>query len=196
MLQLLKRKVTTMFTRPHIAMRKYFRRYVLREIFPLYNENYDDCWGSVDYKDKVVLDLGADYGSTAYYFLKHGAKRVVAVEGDPPLASQLLTNYDNHPQVECVYGWIDAPKGIEFLIRRYCAHPSCDLAKVDIEGAEKHIAMVDPQWLLSIREWLIEVHKKEDYVQLVKVFRDLGFRVFDRKYDMVGVHRIIRCVKE
>jgi len=63
-------------------MRKYFRVLILREILPIFNEDYNECWGCVSYKDKTVLDLGADYGSTVYYFLKNGAKKVIAVEGD------------------------------------------------------------------------------------------------------------------
>ena len=43
----------------------------------------DTHWGWLDVEGKVVLDVGADYGSTADFFLQRGAARVIAVEGDP-----------------------------------------------------------------------------------------------------------------
>jgi len=183
----IKRKILTFFKRPHQVIRKYFRILILREILPLYsNENYDECWGFVSYKNKVVLDLGADYGSTAYYFLKRGAKKVIAVEGDESLALKLVHNYGRDPRVKCIYKWISSPKDIEQLIR---LQP--DMVKVDIEGAEVHIAKVCPELLLSVKEWVIEVHEKEVYEELLKLFLSLKFKVFPIDYDIVGVHKII-----
>ena len=182
-----KRKILTFFKRPHEVIRKYFRILILREILPLYsNENYDECWGFVSYKNKIVLDLGADYGSTAYYFLKRGAKKVIAVEGDPFYASKLLKNYGMDSRVKCIYKWISSPKDIEQLIR---FQP--DMVKVDIEGMEIHIAKVRPELLKSVREWLIEVHVKEVYEELSKLFLSLKFKVYPIDYDMVGVYKII-----
>jgi len=184
----LKRKILTLIKRPHIAIRKYFRVLILREILPLYySENYDECWGYVSYKDKIVLDLGADYGSTAYYFLKKKAKKVIAVEGDTKLASKLRDNYETDSRVTCVEKWIKNSKDIEELIKLY---PS-DLVKVDIEGAEIHITKVSPKVLLLVREWLVEAHTKEICEKLVKLFLELKFRVFAINYSMIGVYRII-----
>ena len=182
-----KRKILTFIKKPHKVIQKYFRILILREILPLYsNENYDECWGFVSYKNKIVLDLGADYGSTAYYFLKSGAKKVIAVEGDEYLASKLLNNYGIDPRVTCIYKWISGPKDIEQLIR---FQP--DMVKVDIEGAEVYIAKVCPELLLSVREWIIEVHEKEVYDELSNLFLSLKFNVIPVDYDLVGVYKII-----
>jgi len=185
MSRLIRRRLVPFVKRPHITLQKYFRIYVLREIFPLYGENYDENWGRVSYKDKTVLDLGADYGSTAYYFLKKGAKRIIAVEGDKSLALKLVHNYGKDARVTCVQKWINGSEDIEELIKLY---PS-DLVKVDIEGAEKHIAYIPSETLLSINEWLIEVHTKGIYDELSKVFLKLGFKVF--AFDIVGVYKIL-----
>lgn len=80
----------------------------------------------------------ADYGSTAYYFLRKGASKVVAVEGDSELASKLRLNFQNDNRVIPIEDFIDDPKKIEALISKH--HP--DLVKADIEGAERHILNV------------------------------------------------------
>jgi len=186
-----KNKVLTLIRKPHLAIEKYFRVLILKEILPIYNENYEECWGYVDYKGKTVLDLGADYGSTAYYFLKKGAKKVIAVEGDEILGSKLKHNFGEDSRVSCVTRWISSSKDIELLIRTY----PCDIAKVDIEGAEIHIAKVSHEVLLSIKEWLIETHTKEIYDKLTRLFLKLKFKVYVIHYDMVGVSGILLCVK-
>lgn len=185
-----KRKILTFFKRPHHVIRKYFRILILREILPLYsNENYDECWGFVSYKNKVVLDLGADYGSTAYYFLKRGAKKVIAVEGEEYLASKLLHNYGRDSRVKCIYKWIGSPNDLEKLIRL-----KPDMVKVDIEGAEIHIAKVSTELLLSVKEWVIEVHEKEVYEELLKLFLRLKFNVIPVDYELIGVYKIIYAI--
>ena len=42
---------------------------------PIYDEDYDFQWGKIDYKGKTVLDLGADIGSTADFFLGKGLRK-------------------------------------------------------------------------------------------------------------------------
>jgi len=189
---LVKRKLFTFLKKPHIAIQKYFHLLVLKEILPIYNENYEECWGYVDYKGKTVLDLGADYGSTAYYFLKKGAKAVVAVEGDEALASKLKRNYGEDARVSCVTKWISSSKDFEELIRTY----PCDIVKVDIEGAEVHLEKVSYEALLSVNEWLIETHTQEIYDTLIRLFLKLKFKVYVIDYDMVGVSGILLCIKE
>jgi len=136
------------------------------------------------------MDLGADYGSTVYYFLKKGAEKVIAVEGDETLASKLKENYGDDPRVQCVTKWISNAKHIEQLIRSY----PCDIAKVDIEGAETHIAKVSHETLLTVKTWLIETHTQEIYDKLTSLFLKLKFKVYLVDYEMVGVSGVLLCV--
>jgi len=188
---LVKRKLLTFLKSPHIAIQKYFRVLILREILPIYNEDYNQCWGCISYQDKTVMDLGADYGSTVYYFLKKGAKKVIAIEGDETLAGKLNHNYGDDPRVSCVTKWIGNANDIEQLIKAY----PCDIAKVDIEGAETHIAKVSHKALLTVKTWLIETHTKEIYDKLTSLFLKLQFKVYIIDYDMVGVSGILLCVR-
>ena len=56
--------------------------------------NYDSMYGSLDYRDAVVLDIGADFGSTARFFFERGAKRVVSLDIVPPKEEW------KHPNIE------------------------------------------------------------------------------------------------
>jgi len=191
MKMILKHKLLTFITKPHLAIQKYFKLFILKEILPIFNEDYNECWGYVDYEGKTVLDLGADYGSTAYYFLKKGAKKVIAVEGDEILARKLEVNYGEDSRVSCITKWIGNANDIEQLIKSY----PCDIAKVDIEGAEIYLAEVSHKALLSVKKWFIETHTKEIYDKLTSLFLRLRFKVYVVNYDMVGVSGILLCVK-
>ena len=39
---------------------------------------------SIDVKDRVVVDIGADWGSTSLYFLARGARKVIAFDRVEP----------------------------------------------------------------------------------------------------------------
>jgi len=77
------------------------------------------------------------------------------------------------------------------LIRSY----PCDIAKVDIEGAETHIAKVSDEALLTVKTWLIETHTQEIYDKLTSLFLKLQFKVYLVDYEMVGVSGVLLCVK-
>jgi 23S rRNA (cytidine1920-2'-O)/16S rRNA (cytidine1409-2'-O)-methyltransferase len=51
----------------------------------------------LDFKDKVVLDVGSSTGGFTEYALKHGAKKVIAVEVG---TNQLHPSLQGHPQIE------------------------------------------------------------------------------------------------
>jgi len=131
---------------------------------------YENHWGISDklisYKDKIVLDLGADIGSTAIFFLKYGAKKVIAVEGDEDKGKQLINSYQASKTVIPLVIFLTDPKQLERLIVLY----KPDVIKVDIEGAEMLILEVDRKIVASVREWLIEAHSDEIDQKLQRMF--------------------------
>jgi hypothetical protein len=54
-----------------------------------YYYEYDESYGSLDLKDKVVVHVGGDCGSSVYYFLLHGARYVIFYEKN----TELLRKY-------------------------------------------------------------------------------------------------------
>jgi hypothetical protein len=154
---------------------------------PVYGENYDRHWNFTSFEDKVVLELGADYGSTAYYFLGKGAKRVIAVEGDAGLAKKLASNFKKDERVIPISGFIEKAEQIDNLILSY--HP--DIVKVDIEGNEK--CLLDAKRVDDVKEWLIEAHTEEAYRTLCRLLAEHGFRV--RVFNYLNHLKILHATK-
>jgi hypothetical protein len=183
------KKAKTLFSDPLAVYEKYkgkLKSEIVRlrgGIPPIYGEDYDRHWNFTSFENKVILDLGADYGSTAYYFLRKGASKVIAVEGNPQLASKLKFNSQKFKKIVPIENFIDNSEKIENLISDY--HP--DLAKVDIEGYEKHLTNID---VTKVKEWLIEAHSKELYLTLVKFYLKCGFCVRSFRYckDLMVIH--------
>jgi predicted RNA methylase len=137
----------------------------------------DEHWGYVDYVGKTVLDLGADKGSTTVYFLNNGAKRVIAVEGNPELYAELEKMFVGNPRV--IYYPIKISSGED--IEKLLAHKP-DVVKMDIEGDERYL--LENVAVTKCSEWLIEVHDHIIYRTLRDLFRKLGYQV-DTEYECI-----------
>jgi hypothetical protein len=109
--------------------RKWKKEY---RLLPFLDEDYEKHWNRLDCSGTVVLDLGADYGSTAKYFIERGAARIVAVEGDPYLAQRLKDNCKRMKQVTPITLQISSSRDVEKLIRQF----KPQIVKCDLEGDE------------------------------------------------------------
>ncbi len=69
---------------------------------------------------RTVLDLGAGCGETAFFYLNHGAERVIAVECDPEAVMLLRENFANDDRVTIIDARIDS-------------------IKTDVEGSERNM---------------------------------------------------------
>lgn len=179
--KIIKRKLHTLFANPKGVITKYKRRFpywLRRDLMPIYDEDYDLHWNYRSFKYKKILDLGADYGSTASYFLRKGAKQVVAVEGDHDLASKLKSNFVGDIRVIPIEQKINSAVDIASLISSH----SPDLVKVDIEGSECYLLKCSDNTLKKVDEWLIETHTSELYKDISQRFLRLGFKVFGADY--------------
>jgi precorrin-6B methylase 2 len=173
-MKLIIRKIHTLLSNPVGVLRKYSRKVFIKlkgGIPPVFREDYNLHWNFTSFRNKVVLDLGADYGSTAYYFLQKGASKVIVVEGDPNLASKLKTNSKKFQKIIPVELFIDSSEKIEKLISHY--HP--DLVKVDIEGYER--LLLNVKNIVDVNEWLIEAHTEELNNSIVKFLLAHGFSI-------------------
>ena len=157
-----------------------------------YPESYEEHWAYTSFKGKTILDLGADWGSTAEWFLMKGARRVTAVEGNPNYYQQLRENFKEDPRVETVHRWIDSPEDLQELLVKY----PTEIVKVDIEGAEVHIANTPPNLVGGPKEWLIEYHTPEIGEALRGLFERLGFRTSEHHPRIPGVLGVLHTVKE
>lgn len=140
---------------------------------PMAGTDCDRDYGFIDYRDKVVVDVGADYGTTASFFLNRGAVMVVAVEGDEELFSQLQENVKDVPEVVAVKCWISSVKDFTDLIETY--RP--DVLKVDCEGCEVHLLDVEDNIFRKVSTYLLEVHTKALWESFRGKFQTLGYTI-------------------
>jgi len=122
-------------------------------IKPIYGENYDLHWQAVNVSGKTILDVGADVGSTATYFLNKGALLVYAVEGNIDYFNMLEQNVQSEPKIKPIFLFINnTQKWVELL------NLKPDVVKVDCEGCEKYLLDVPDSIFSVVREWMIEAH--------------------------------------
>jgi hypothetical protein len=115
-------------------------------------------------KDKTVLDLGACCGETAYFYLQHGAKKVICVEADPARAKLILKNKQNlNLNIELVNDFF-TPKHLEL---------DHDFIKCDIEGAEIQLI---PN-VKNLKPCIVEAHGQDVREQ----FEKNGFHIVYRQ---------------
>jgi len=163
---------------------KSFRHKLLTQ--PIYGEDYEKHWSFLTLEGKSIIDFGADYGSSANYFLKRGAAKVVAVEGSYWLFRILKRNFKNRKDVVCLWRFLKKPSDFEKIIAEY----PCDLAKVDVEGAE--IYLLNASNLANIKEWMIETHSETTAKKLQHKLVKCGFSI---ETTMYGENTIILATK-
>lgn len=169
-------------------------------------EDYDKHWGFTQMRGKIILDVGADSGSTASYFLDRGAKRVIAVSGraeyDGLVANVKKFGWEN--LVIPVNCWISGVQDFVNLINNY--RP--DILKCDLDPETREIKL--PEWYLfecpdeilrKVPEYMIEWHDNESpecvnpnhmlYVWPER-FEKLGYNVETQFHSGIVIHAWIR----
>lgn len=129
---------------------------------------YEREYGSLPVAGATVFDWGADWGSTARWFLQRGAKKVVASEAKVGDLVRLSLFASIEPRIE-VHHAITEPKALEKVLA------GCNAAKVDVEGAERLLLNVPDAALRAVKSWAMETHSKDVDARLKKRFTALGF---------------------
>lgn len=151
---------------------------------PWHGEDFNEFWGFVDFQNKVILDIGADYGSTAYFFLQQGAAHIVCVECYKNHAMPLLDYAEREPRVEAFMKRISQAQDYVELLQKY----QFDLAKVDGEGCEAYLLDVEDKLFSTVPEYVIELHnasQSERARNLHRFGNDLG-KPFREKFERCG----------
>lgn len=168
----------------------------------LYTTFVDEHYRVLDVRKKIVADVGASYGDTAIYFALKGAKKVYAYEPIPWVVKILEKNVrlNNLSDVIKIYPYavslnegkarLTVPKtetdaasfyydrkNVEvarILVRKVTPPLAADVLKMNCEGCEYDIIL---RWLKHkiYEEILVKYH--EDYKQLVKRLKELGYKV-------------------
>lgn len=126
----------------------------IKPLKPWHNENFGRSYGCLVFEGKIVLDIGADYGSTANFFLSKGATRVIAVESYPPDAAALEEYAEGEPRIIAITKHINCSEDFKEILQRH----KVDLAKIDCEGCEFYLLGLENFFFSSIPEYFIELH--------------------------------------
>ena len=113
---------------------------------------YDCIWsyGSIDWRGKSVLDIGADIGSSAIFFLSRGAKYVYLVEKEPAYRETYESIKQKHPILKNTY----MVSSLEPANSSYF-----DVLKMDCEGCE--LSLLTEELLNKSNEFVIGLHKPQ-----------------------------------
>jgi 16S rRNA G966 N2-methylase RsmD len=128
---------------------------------PIYDptENYEKVYTDLDYKGKVILEVGADIGSTASFFLSKGAKHVISVEGKKEYFDRLVKNIETYRMnVTPVFLTLKNAEELQVLIEQY----KPDILHMDCEGGEFVIPGISDDVLKTLKEVQLEIHCYED----------------------------------
>jgi hypothetical protein len=151
--------------------------------------NIERMYGSLDYTGKVVLDIGADYGTTARYFLERGAERVIVSEKNPEWIAMLEEYAESEPRLSVIssLGEGDPTELLAFY------RP--DIVKVDCEGCERLFLNVSDAVLAIPSAWVMETHTGDLYSAFVFRFLKTAYMVRLIDYHPVDPNRPQRVIK-
>jgi len=170
-----------------IAMRK-FRENIDKILYipeSCLGENYDYTYRNLDVQGKTILEFGAEVGSTASYFLRHGAERVISVEGNGNWYNRLVENAKQMDgRCEPIHLHLSNSADLEKLIKKY----KPDILHMDIEGDEKYLLELSDELWDTIPIIDLEVHKDwnmlwEFVSRLFKLCYEINLYTLDPKHD-------------
>jgi hypothetical protein len=99
-----------------------------------YKREYPLAYTTIDVTNKVILDIGADVGTSAQWFLKHNAKKVICFS----MNEQMI--FDNR---------------IEWNGKWQGEYVKADVLKIDCEGCE---CKLTERMIEKYNEWYIAIH--------------------------------------
>ncbi|MCC6003941.1 MAG: FkbM family methyltransferase [Thermofilum sp.] len=196
---------------------KHMRSYI-DEVFD-YEEHRN-----VEVDGKVVVDVGAGYGETALYFLKRGARYVIAVEPCPEVYGEMLENFKlngvegkvapinaalsstrGSASIECPSGKVTVGTiTLGDIIDRFSLRGG--VLKMDCEGCEYDVILNDYEHVRLFDEVYFEYHahitKIPVRVLLEKLSEDFKCEIvsnkeFYRRHDFSEkLLGLVRCVKK
>lgn len=138
-------------------------------------EDYELLYGKRDYEGKKVLEIGADVGTTAHFFINKGASQVISVEGNRKRFEAMVINAQNEPRCFPLFLYVKSPDEIGGLL--YTFRP--DFVHMDCEGCERNLTGVRDEFFKIPKEYQLEVHNDEIWANVKEKLEQSGFEIKD-----------------
>lgn len=123
----------------------------------IYDAELESSYGALDVEGRTVVDIGADCGSSAWYFLQKGATKVICYEADEDQYQELIKNCRGDNRVEPHRRWNgESVDG--------------DVLKVDCEGCE--LALTG-EFFVKFKHFAIAIHPYMYPTHTYRRIRDL-----------------------
>jgi FkbM family methyltransferase len=178
----------------------------------------------VDVNGKVIVDIGAGYGETAIYFLKRGARRVIAVEPCPCVYEGMLENLKLNcvedkvapinAAISSTHGRINVvcPHGktavdaitLEDIVKKFDVYRG--VLKMDCEGCEYDVILNNYEYVRVFDEVYFEYHAFITKIPMDLLLKNLckGFMCEvvsdDEFYKRHGFNKkllgLVRCIRK
>ncbi len=133
--------------------------------------DYGREYGALDVAGQVVLDAGAEYGTTAQYFLARGARRVLVSELEPGHRARLERAAEADARLQVLPPL--SAQNFESWMQAFA--PS--RVKVDTEGAEASLLEVSQQAFTTPAAYVMETHTPALHAALIQRFESCGYTV-------------------
>ena len=149
---------------PRLTLKQRFQHHkyakLERELKPLCSwvDFYDYIWsyGSINWKQKIVLDIGADIGSSALFFLMNGADYVYLLEKEQEYKTTYESIKQKYPILKnsiMLNSLADMPHDVDVL-------------KMDCEGCE--LSLLTEELLNKSMEFVVGLHKLFSMIEFSK----------------------------
>ena len=135
----------------------------------------------INYKNKVVVDYGADIGSSAIYFLSKGATKVFCYE----IEKNAIKKYNEIVKYMPEFKNLDLINKVKYNIK----NAKGEILKMDIEGSEERL--LSKSYLDNFQEFIIALHpqdiKARSYKHLSNLLKSNGGFVYGEIFNKKGL---------
>ena len=185
----------------------FFRMTVDTLPWTLWNNIIISQYNALDFKGKVVLDVGGYIGDSAVLFHHLGAEKIIIYEPVKEHLPLIMKNIElNHINAEVKNLGVGESKGVLEVpfrnldlrfglagtntenwekrdivledVKTVILESHADIAKFNCEGCEEAILGLDCDTMRTIPAWVLEIHGERLEKQLLEKFNDAGFEKF------------------
>ncbi len=148
------------------------------------SEYYEECekfYSTLDVKDKIVVDIGCDFGTTPMYFLNKGATNVFGYSKDKQYFHNIHYRHHNiNKEPSAISTIICTIKRVKTKIEL-----SDIVLKSDCEGCEWNFTK---EFIESFDDWIIAVHTPITNESLYQYIKENGINIGNQ---ISGKNRIV-----